>query len=197
MAASRTALLFFSSSYLLLCLLCFCAEAKEITVGGKSDGWTIPTSESDSLNKWAQRTRFRIGDSLVWKYDGTKDSVLEVSKKAYLACNVTDPIAEYKDGNTKVKLERAGAHYFISGADGHCKEGQKVIIVVLSPRTAAAAASPGFAPAPSPGSAEEDQPQQVMSPAVAPTTGAAAASSSFGLVACLGSLLLLLQCFLF
>ncbi|CAI0438547.1 unnamed protein product [Linum tenue] len=191
MAASRTALLL-SSSSLIICLLCFCTEAKEITVGGKSDGWTIPSSESDSLNKWAQRTRFRIGDSLVWKYDGNKDSVLEVSKKAYLACNVTDPIAEYKDGNTKVKLERAGAHYFISGADGHCKEGQKVIIVVLSPRTAAAAS-----PAPSPGSAEEDQPQQVMSPAVAPTTGAAAASSSFGLVACLGSLLLLLQCFLF
>ncbi|CAL1353089.1 unnamed protein product [Linum trigynum] len=187
-AASRTAFLLSSSALL---LLCFCTEAKEITVGGKSDAWTIPSSESDSLNKWAQRTRFRIGDSLLWKYDGTKDSVLEVSRKAYLACNVTEPIAEYKDGDTKVKLERSGAHYFISGADGHCKEGQKVIIVVLSPRTAS--------PAPSPASEDEDQSQQVMSPAVAPTS-AAAAASSFGLAARLVSVLgslLLLHCFIF
>ncbi|CAI0376723.1 unnamed protein product [Linum tenue] len=156
-AASRTAFLLSSSALLLL--LCFCTEAKEITVGGKSDAWTIPSSESDSLNKWAQRTRFRIGDSLLWKYDGTKDSVLEVSKKAYLACNVSEPIAG---------VQRRG------------HQGQKVIIVVLSPRTAS--------PAPSPASEDEDQSQQVMSPAVAPTS-AAAAASSFGFAARLVSVL--------
>ncbi|CAN1341860.1 Early nodulin-like protein 1 [Linum perenne] len=163
MAASSRALFSSSSSCCLLILvLSFFSQAaaKELLVGGKTDAWTVPASESDSLNKWAQNTRFRIGDSLVWKYDGTKDSVLQVTRKGYLGCNTTDPIAEYKDGNTKVKLERSGAFYFISGAEGHCKEGQKVIVVVLSARKKASSVS--AAPAPSP----------LMGPAVAPTSTA-------------------------
>ncbi|CAN0860666.1 Early nodulin-like protein 3 [Linum grandiflorum] len=180
MAASFRAL--FSSSNcccLLILLSSFCSQAaaaKELLVGGKTDAWTVPSSESDSLNKWAQNTRFRIGDSLVWKSDGTKDSVLEVSRKAYLGCNTTEPIAEYKDGNTKVKLERSGAFYFISGAEGHCKQGQKVIVVVLSSRKKkTVSVSPAAAPSPS-------GDQLLMAPAVAPTSGSGA-SSRFNLAA--------------
>jgi len=40
------------------------AAAKEILVGGKTDAWKIPSSQSDSLNQWAGSSRFRIGDSL-------------------------------------------------------------------------------------------------------------------------------------
>ncbi|CAN1790892.1 Early nodulin-like protein 3, partial [Linum perenne] len=46
------------------------AAAKELLLGGNTNAWTVPTS--DSLNKWAQNTCFRIDDSLVWKYDGTE-----------------------------------------------------------------------------------------------------------------------------
>jgi hypothetical protein len=40
------------------------AAARDVYLdGGKPDSWKIP-SESDSLNKWAQTVRFRIGDHL-------------------------------------------------------------------------------------------------------------------------------------
>ncbi|KAJ6697730.1 BLUE COPPER PROTEIN [Salix purpurea] len=58
------------------------SQAKDVLVGGKTDAWKIPSSESsDSLNKWAEEARFLVGDSLVWKYDGQKDSVLQVTKE--------------------------------------------------------------------------------------------------------------------
>lgn len=98
----------------------------------------------------------------VWNYESGKDSVLEVSKEDYLNCNISNPIQEYKDGNTKVKLNRAGPYYFISGAKGHCEKGQKVLVVVLSPRRRYT----GISPAPAPSPVEFD------APAVAPTSSA-------------------------
>ncbi|GLT74041.1 hypothetical protein SLA2020_458620 [Shorea laevis] len=136
-----------TSSLVFLCLLLSFTEAREMLVGGKADAWKIPLSESDSLNKWAESSRFRIGDYLVWKYDGGKDSVLQVTKEAYHSCNATDPVAMYKDGNTKVKLGRPGPFYFISGAKGYCEQGQKLIVVVLTPRHRYTAISPAPAPA--------------------------------------------------
>lgn len=50
------AILFFS-------LLSF-TEARDHLVGGKTNSWKIPSSESDSLNRWAEKTRFLVGDSL-------------------------------------------------------------------------------------------------------------------------------------
>ncbi|KAK8976274.1 hypothetical protein V6N11_007762 [Hibiscus sabdariffa] len=147
-----------TSSLVLLFLFLSISEAKEILVGGKENAWKIPSSESDSLNNWAGNSRFRIGDSLVWKYDGGKDSVLQVTKEAYASCNTSAPVAEYKDGNTKLKLEKSGPSYFISGAKGHCEQGQKLVVVVLSPRHRYT----GISPAPSPA--------EVEGPAVAPTS---------------------------
>jgi hypothetical protein len=100
----------------------------------------------------------------VWKYDGEKDSVLQVRKEDYVNCNTSNPIEEHKDGNTKVKLDRAGAFYFISGAKGHCEKGQKLVVVVLSPRHTA------ISPAPSP--------VEFESPAVAPTSSSTRLQSS-------------------
>ncbi|KAJ0030646.1 hypothetical protein Pint_12512 [Pistacia integerrima] len=147
-----------SSMMLTLLLLSFC-EAKDIVVGGKTDAWKVPSSESDSLNHWAESSRFRIGDSLVWKYDAQKDSVLQVNKEAYVNCNTTNPIAEHKDGNTKVELDRSGPFYFISGVKGNCEKGEKLVVVVLSTRHRL------ISPAPSPMEFEGG-------PAVAPTSGA-------------------------
>lgn len=160
----------FSSSLTFLVLLFLFlsfTNAKEILVGGKTGAWKIPSSESDSLNKWAESSRFRIGDSLLWKYDGGKDSVLEVSKEDYTSCNTSNPIAEYKDGNTKVKLEKSGPFYFISGAKGHCEQGQKLVVVVLSQR----GRYTGISPAPSPA--------EIEGPAIAPTSGAAVLKAGF------------------
>ncbi|XP_059291084.1 early nodulin-like protein 15 [Lycium ferocissimum] len=135
-------------------------EAREHLVGGKTDSWKVPSSQSDSLNSWAEKSRFLIGDSLVWKYDGKSDSVLEVSKRDYVSCNISSPIAVHNDGNTKIALEHSGAYYFISGAKGHCEQGQKLIVVTLSEKNM----RKFMAPAPSPAELE--------GPAMAPTSNA-------------------------
>ncbi|WZZ06357.1 hypothetical protein YC2023_092278 [Brassica napus] len=41
----------------------------------------------------------------MWKYDGEKDSVLQVTKEAYINCNTTNPAASYTNGDTKRDLD--------------------------------------------------------------------------------------------
>uniref|UniRef100_A0A1J3HM08 Early nodulin-like protein 1 n=1 Tax=Noccaea caerulescens TaxID=107243 RepID=A0A1J3HM08_NOCCA len=142
------------------------AYANEVTVGGKSGDWKIPPSSTYSFNEWAQKARFNVGDILVFRYEAGKDSVLQVKRESYEKCNTTSPKATYTDGNTKVKLEQAGPVYFISGTEGHCQKGQKLRLVVISPRNSV------FAPAPSP----------TDGPAIAPTSGAAKLTGVFGVV---------------
>ncbi|MCL7027801.1 hypothetical protein MKW94_008538 [Papaver nudicaule] len=160
--SSRMVALSISLVLVNLALFSSFSEAKDFLVGGKSNGWEVPASpQSQPLNQWAQSSRFQLGDSLVWKYETGKDSVLQVTRENYLNCVSTKPIAEYKDGtNTKVVLNKSGPYYFISGAKGHCEKGQKLIVVVMAPRVEA--------PAPSPADAA----------AVPPTSGATITSSS-------------------
>ncbi|KAJ6914323.1 hypothetical protein NC651_016556 [Populus alba x Populus x berolinensis] len=168
MASHKAALL---SWIVIVSLFVTFTEARDIMVGGKNYSWKIPSSESDSLNKWAESSRFRVGDTLVWTYDPKKDSVLQVIKKDYETCNTSSPLVTYKDGNTKVKLDKSGPYYFISGADGHCEQGQKLITVVMSMRSHFM----GISPAPSP--------VEFGGPAVAPTsTGGVNLRGSLGLI---------------
>ena len=101
----------------------------------------------------------------VFSYEAGKDSVLQVTREAYEKCNTTSPKASYTDGNTKVKLEQPGPVYFISGTKGHCQKGQKLRLVVVTPRSS-------LSPAPSPSDG----------PAVAPTSGAAKLTGVFSVV---------------
>ncbi|KAF9613752.1 hypothetical protein IFM89_010482 [Coptis chinensis] len=158
MASTRT--LVSSLVFVFLFLFSF-SEAREFLVGGKTDSWKIPSSPSESLNEWSKASRFNIGDTIVWKYDSKNDSVFQVTKSDYANCNVSSPIAQYNDGNTTVKLEKPGPYYFISGAKGHCEKGQKIIVVVITPRTKSLGA---ISPAPSPS-------EFSSGPAVARTSG--------------------------
>ncbi|XP_008794359.1 early nodulin-like protein 3 [Phoenix dactylifera] len=133
--------------FLVLLLIVGSSEAKDFLVGGNTEAWKIPSSPSETLNQWAEANRFLVGDSLVWKYDGKKDSVLEVTREGYLSCTTSSPIAEHKDGSTVVKLPRSGPYYFISGAEGACEKGEKLIVVVISERLHRYR---GISPAPSP-----------------------------------------------
>lgn len=60
--------------------------------------------------------------------------MLEVKEEDYKSCNISKPIVEYNDGDTKVPLNRSGPFYFISGAEGHCQKGLKLAVVVMSNR---------------------------------------------------------------
>ncbi|KAG9455878.1 hypothetical protein H6P81_000386 [Aristolochia fimbriata] len=155
-------------SLILVSLLCCFTEAKDFWVGGK-DGWKVPSGVGEPLNRWAEASRFSVGDSLVWKIADAKDSALEVTREDYQSCNTSNPISSHNGSEAKVKLGRSGPFYFISGLKGNCEKGQRVIIVVLSPR---AKGPSGTSPAPSP--------MEFDGPSIAPTSGASASAMMKG-----------------
>ncbi|KAL8150695.1 hypothetical protein V2J09_020503 [Rumex salicifolius] len=118
----------------------------QFQVGGQT-GWAPPDGdETETYNEWAEQHRFHIGDILYFKYQN--DSVLVVAKEDYETCNVTSPIERFEQGGAMFKFDRHGYFYFISGEQGNCELGQKLIIRVMVQNVY----HPNFqAPAPSPG----------------------------------------------
>ncbi|KAG8386016.1 hypothetical protein BUALT_Bualt03G0105200 [Buddleja alternifolia] len=111
---------------------------------GEGRGWRVPTvRDPETYNEWAAKNRFRIGDTIHFKYH--KDSVLVVNSADYLECNAANPISKFEDGNTVFQFDRSGFFYFISGQPGHCKSGQRLIVRVMHPSEVEVPA-----PAPSP-----------------------------------------------
>ncbi|EFH59400.1 hypothetical protein ARALYDRAFT_479364 [Arabidopsis lyrata subsp. lyrata] len=107
-----------------------CVSSTEFEVGGE-DGWIVPKSKTlgDAFNQWASDNRFKVGDTLRFKY--TKDSVLVVSEEEYKKCKATKPQLYSNNEDTVFKLDRPGLFYFISGVSGHCEKGQKMIVKVM------------------------------------------------------------------
>ncbi|CAH9090535.1 unnamed protein product [Cuscuta epithymum] len=147
-------------------LLFGCTQARTLVVGGKNNTWAVQSSSS--LNTWAKKARFVVGDILVWKSEKEGDKVVQVEREDYERCNASKPISSQSGLNASVVLDHSGPFYFISGSEENCKKGLKLTVVVLSEKHAGKVASPAPAPAP----ALDDL------PAVAPTTGAAALSVS-------------------
>ncbi|WOL02064.1 hypothetical protein Cni_G10783 [Canna indica] len=139
--------------------------AYDFYVGGR-DGWV--QHPRDSYDSWAGRNRFQVKDRLVFKYKQGNDSVLVVSKTDYDSCNTTDPKESYTDGNSIFQFNRSGPIYFISGAAGHCTQGQKLVVVVMAIRNHTAPPSP--APSPSAPAPESTTPSSPPSVAVPPTS---------------------------
>ncbi|XP_051136166.1 early nodulin-like protein 1 [Andrographis paniculata] len=112
--------------------------------------WRKPTGmESETYNQWASRNRFRIADSIYFKYQN--DTVLEVSPEDYLHCDTSNPISKSDDGDTVFEFERSGFFYFISGQPDHCQSGQRLIVRVMHPseEDEEEIAAPAPSPAPS------------------------------------------------
>nr|XP_009759584.1 PREDICTED: early nodulin-like protein 1 [Nicotiana sylvestris] len=127
-------------SFLFLIFLEFFCSSQAYTfhAGGKN-GWILKPFES--YNHWAERNRFQKGH----------DSVLIVHKDDYIKCKKNKPIHAFKNGHSKFKFPKSGPFYFISGHADDCKNGQKLIVVVLSPnhnKTSVKMSSPSPAPAP-------------------------------------------------
>ncbi|XP_031092260.1 early nodulin-like protein 1 [Ipomoea triloba] len=98
---------------------------------GGRDGWRL--IPDDGLNRWAEKRRFRVNDTIAFEYEKGKDSVLVVRKRAYHHCNKTSPIHNMTDGFSTLKFTRNGPFYFISGHAQNCLNGQKLRVVVMSP----------------------------------------------------------------
>ncbi|KAL7207946.1 hypothetical protein ACSBR1_029825 [Camellia fascicularis] len=65
-------------------------------------------------------------------------------KWGYFHCNMSNPISTFNNGNnTVVSLDKPGPMYFISGDPDHCKNGQRLVIQVMTcMHKPAAAATP-------------------------------------------------------
>ncbi|GJT70329.1 early nodulin-like protein 1 [Tanacetum coccineum] len=151
--------------FLSLFLLIQNGNSYEFMVGGSGD-WSLA---STAYNQWAERSRFQIGDTVLFNYQAGKDSVVQVSKEDYNNCNSASPIAKYTDGHSKVKLDKSGPHYFISGLVENCKNNEKIVIVVMADRS-----NPSSPPSPAPAGEESPSPppasEEFPSPPPAPAT---------------------------
>lgn len=105
-----------------------------------------------------------MGVNADFKYKKGSDSVMVVKKEDYGSCNTKSPIRKMDDGVSTFTFDKSGPFFFISGNAKNCKEGQKLIVVVMAVRSNKPhPPSPAAAPAPSPASASP--------PAVLPTPG--------------------------
>ncbi|KFK32687.1 hypothetical protein AALP_AA6G275900 [Arabis alpina] len=169
--------------FILFTTLNHLSEARIFVVGGLVDAWKVPEPSNNTLNHWAEKTRFQVGDILLFSYSDRNDSVLQVTKENYDSCNTQKPLKEYKGGNNKVTLDVSGPHYFISGAPtGNCGKGEKLEVVVASsnhppmPKPAPGAAPPTPSSKPGPGPAAptpSSKPHTSTAPAPAPSNTAA------------------------
>ncbi|KAI3963578.1 hypothetical protein MKW92_001125 [Papaver armeniacum] len=105
------------------------AKSSEFKVG-ENGVWQQP-NDTNLYNHWARRNRFIVGDSLLFEYEDG-DSVLVVNKGDYKNCNTTNPISAFDDGKTVFMLTKPGLIYFISGNSTYCKNGEKLIINVMT-----------------------------------------------------------------
>ncbi|URE04777.1 hypothetical protein MUK42_20400 [Musa troglodytarum] len=118
---------------LLLLLLqgddCWCYQFKV----GDVDCWGLPPPSNPLVySSWSQTHRFRLGDTLLFLYPRSQDSVMQVTERAFNSCSLADPILKLDDGNSLFKLTTPGNYYFTSGVPGHCEKNQKLAVAVPS-----------------------------------------------------------------
>ncbi|PIA36624.1 hypothetical protein AQUCO_03300076v1 [Aquilegia coerulea] len=150
----------------------FSSDAYTFFVGGKQ-GWVVKPSEG--YDQWSSRNRFQVNDTLVFKYNKETDSVLVVNNKQdYDSCNISSPVQKLEGGDSSFKFDKSGPFYFISGNQTNCQNGQKLLIVVMSPRIKSPPPSP-VAPSPSggatPPSPAAPPPSSGGTPPTTPTGG--------------------------
>ncbi|KAM6548918.1 hypothetical protein CsatB_020594 [Cannabis sativa] len=173
-------------------------QGYQFLVGGK-DGWV--SNPSENFNHWAEKNRFRVNDTLFFKYKQGSDSVLVVKPDDYNTCNTATPLLSLSDGGSVFTFDRSGPFFFISGNAQNCQKGQKLIVVVMAvrpdkkpqpqpaPAPALPSPSPSVVPQPPAVAPATVNPSNVDAPAPAPSANANSGSGhsdGFGLVVCAG-----------
>ncbi|CAA7394450.1 unnamed protein product [Spirodela intermedia] len=149
------------------------AAGVQFRVGG-SMGWRVPAGDAESYNQWAERNRFKIGDSLLFAYPAGRDSVLLVTKEGFDGCDTASPPAASlgADGNTVFTFDRSGPFFFISGAGDNCRKGEKMVVIVLadrSNRSSPTAAPPSTPPSTPPPASGTPAPEPATTPSPPPS----------------------------
>ncbi|KAK3033308.1 hypothetical protein RJ639_033776 [Escallonia herrerae] len=169
MESKYMSLVSFVSGVLMMGFL-FSSQAYVFHVGGRK-GWVLKPSED--YNHWAERNRFQVNDTLVFKYKAGSDSVLIVNKDEYNKCNKANPLLSFNDGESEFKLDRSGLHFFISGQADNCEKGQKLIVLVMAPRNTTHKAPKTPVPVVTPPPSPSPSTAAASSPAVSPPPQAA------------------------
>ncbi|KAL2327119.1 hypothetical protein Fmac_020546 [Flemingia macrophylla] len=98
---------------------------------GDLNAWGIPTSANKQVyDKWSKYHNLTIGDSLLFLYPPSQDSVIQVTVESYKSCNLKDPILYMNNGNSLFNITSKGDMYFTSGKAGHCQKNQRLHITV-------------------------------------------------------------------
>ncbi|KAF5189337.1 Early nodulin-like protein [Thalictrum thalictroides] len=99
---------------------------------GNLDAWGIPTSTNKQVyTTWSNKQTFQLGDSLLFLYPPSEDSIIQVTEEAFKTCNLKNPILYMDNGNSLFNITSPGKYYFTSGVPGHCEKSQKLEISVL------------------------------------------------------------------
>uniref|UniRef100_A0A9I9CTE7 Phytocyanin domain-containing protein n=2 Tax=Cucumis melo TaxID=3656 RepID=A0A9I9CTE7_CUCME len=107
-------------------------------VGG-SQGW----QESVDFDSWASSQTFKVGDQIVFKYDSSLHSVVELPEESsYKNCDIGNSIESKSSGNDVIKLTKSGTRYFACGTIGHCSQGMKVKIKIATGTASSTPSSP-------------------------------------------------------
>ncbi|XBI19997.1 hypothetical protein VPH35_061389 [Triticum aestivum] len=75
-------------------------------------------------------TQYKLGDALFFLYPPSQDSAVQVTAKAFAACDISGPLLKLEDGNSVFNLTKPGRAYFTSAAPGRCRKGQKLSLDV-------------------------------------------------------------------
>ncbi|OMP02831.1 Plastocyanin-like protein [Corchorus olitorius] len=111
---------------------------------GDLDSWGIPTAANPLVYaKWSKYHSFKIGDSLLFLYPPSQDSVIQVTEESYNSCNLKDPILYMNNGNSLFNITKPGEYFFTSGEPGHCQKKQKLYVYVAGGNGSALAPSDG------------------------------------------------------
>ncbi|CAM0145868.1 unnamed protein product [Urochloa decumbens] len=86
----------------------------------------------NAINRFCQLIEPMRAD---FKYDKEEDSVMVVTEDDYNNCRATHPIFFSNNGDTEVELDRPGVFHFISGVEGHCERGQRMVVKVVGQGT--------------------------------------------------------------
>ncbi|CAA7050236.1 unnamed protein product [Microthlaspi erraticum] len=132
----------FFTSLLILVALIGAAVGGTVHKVGDSKGWTMMGADYEA---WASSRMFKVGDSLLFKYNKEYHSVNEVTSNDFEICEPSSPLARHETGYDTVRLTKPGIHNFICGYPEHCEVGQKLQILVLP-----ASLGPVAAPVPGP-----------------------------------------------
>nr|XP_020186268.1 uncharacterized protein LOC109771983 [Aegilops tauschii subsp. strangulata] len=97
----------------LLLLLCVSMSslsgclAAQYKVGGL-DAWGIPPStKPDVYVRWAKSVPVKLGDALFFLYPPSQDSAVQVTAKAFAACDVSDPLLKPSADDSSGSAESA------------------------------------------------------------------------------------------